>query len=174
MMSDTRVIIVMGVSGAGKTTVGQALAAQLGWLFIEGDEFHPAANVAAMSAGRPLTDADREPWLRALRARIEEIIAAGQHAVLACSALRHGYRRILAGGGDGAVRFVHLEVPLEILKERVAHRTGHYMPASLLGTQLATLEESQTAVRVDGSRPVPEVVQAIVKALGLQAHGRVE
>lgn len=151
----------MGVSGAGKTTVGRALASRLGWQFIEGDDFHPAANIQAMAGGHPLTDADRAPWLAAIRARIEQIMQAGDHAVIACSALKHAYRRILAGKDPDAVRFVQLDVPREVLEERLARRHGHFMPASLLDSQLATLEGSTTALRVDGTQPVESLVDQI-------------
>ncbi len=160
-MRKPAVVIVMGVSGAGKTTVGRALSTRLGWEFIEGDDFHPAANIEMMAAGHPLTDADRAPWLAALRRRIDEILASGGHAVIACSALKHSYRSVLAGQDSDAVRFVQLDVPREVLRERLRHRHGHFMPASLLDSQLATLEESTTALRVDGTRPVEALVTQI-------------
>jgi carbohydrate kinase (thermoresistant glucokinase family) len=152
----------MGVSGSGKTTVGTALAKRLGWLFIEGDDFHPAANVAKMAAGHPLTDADRAPWLAALRQRIEEALASGESAVIACSALKHTYRSVLAGDDPESVRFVQLDVPIEVLRERLAHRQGHFMPVSLLESQLQTLESSKTALRVDGTQPVERIVEMVV------------
>ena len=157
-----RVIIVMGVSGAGKTTVGLALASRLGWPFIEGDDFHPAENVAAMAAGRALTDADRAPWLAALRRRIEEILAHDGRAVIACSALRHSYRRMLVRHDGDAVRIVHLQAPASVLRERLERRAGHFMPASLLDSQLATLEPSASAFPVDATMPVETIVDAIV------------
>lgn len=155
-------MIVMGVSGSGKTTVGTALARRLGWPFLEGDDFHPAANVAKMAAGHPLTDADRAPWLAALRRRIDEVLRDGESAVIACSALKHSYRSALAGNDTDAVRFVQLDVPVEVLRERLEHRQGHFMPASLIGSQLATLEPSRTALRVDGTLPVEKIVDQIV------------
>jgi carbohydrate kinase (thermoresistant glucokinase family) len=160
-MSTPAVVIVMGVSGAGKTTVGRALARRLGWSFIEGDDFHPAANIELMAAGHPHTDADRAPWLAALRAQIEHIMRSGDHAVIACSALKHRYRSVLAGQDSEAVRFVQLDVPRGVLEQRLAHRHGHFMPPSLLDSQLATLEESTTALRVDGTQPVESLVDQI-------------
>lgn len=156
----------MGVSGAGKTTVGRRLAADLGWDFVEGDAFHPAANVAKMRAGHPLTDADRLPWLRALRGGIDALTAAGCDAVVACSALRQSYRDVLAGGRP-EVTFVWLSVPPALLRQRLARRSGHYMPAALLDSQLATLEVPADAIGVDASPPPAEVVAAIRRALGL-------
>ena len=169
MTSRVRIVIVMGVSGAGKTTVGRALAERLGWPFMEGDDFHPAANIAAMAAGHPLTDADRAPWLAALRKQIEQTLAAGGHAVIACSALKHSYRRMLVREDGEAIRLVHLEVPPAVLRDRLRHRQGHYMPASLLDSQLATLEASTSAVRVDGTLPVDDIVDAVTRGLHLSA-----
>ena len=155
----------MGVSGSGKTTVGTALAKRLGWLFIEGDDFHPAANVAKMAAGHPLTDADRAPWLAALRQRIEEALASGESAVIACSALKHTYRSVLAGDDPESVKFVQLDVPIEVLRERLERRHGHFMPVSLLESQLATLEPSSTALHVDGTLSVEQIVDSIIRWL---------
>jgi carbohydrate kinase (thermoresistant glucokinase family) len=115
-----------------------------------------------MAAGHPLTDADRAPWLAALRARIEETLANGGSAVIACSALKHAYRKALARDDGDEVRFVQLDVPIEVLRERLAHRGGHFMPVSLLESQLATLESSSSAMHVDGTLPVDRIVDAIV------------
>jgi carbohydrate kinase (thermoresistant glucokinase family) len=170
-MTSPRILIVMGVSGAGKTTVGEALARQLGWQFIEGDDFHPAANVEKMAAGHPLTDADRAPWLAALRRRIEQLLASGQCAVIACSALKHSYRAVLAGHEGGQeIRFVHLDVSAAELQRRLETRHGHFMPPELLASQLDTLEESHTAFRVDGEQPVGEIVESIVEHFALGAR----
>lgn len=132
-------LVVMGVSGAGKSTVGRALAAQLGRPFLEGDDFHPAANVRAMAAGVPLTDDDRWPWLDAIAAALATHAAAGTSTVLACSALRRAYRDRLRAA-PGRVRFVLLQMPADELDRRMSARAGHFMPARLLGSQLATLE----------------------------------
>jgi gluconokinase len=158
-----RVVVVMGVSGAGKTTVGKALAAQLRWKFYEGDDFHPRTNIEKMTAGHPLTDADRAPWLAALRRVIDGIIARQEHAVLACSALRHQYRKVLtpAGPDREAVRFVYLEVPKDVLHQRLATRQGHFMSAAMLDSQLATLEPPRRAEAIDGTLPVDEIVRQI-------------
>ncbi|MGE3857551.1 MAG: gluconokinase [Dehalococcoidia bacterium] len=157
------IVVVMGVSGAGKTTVGRALAARLGWAFLDADDLHPAANVAKMAAGQPLTDTDRAPWLDAVAAHIAAWDAEGRSGVVACSALRRGYRDRLATACDG-VRFVHLDVPPAIARERLAKRAGHFMPASLLDSQYATLEpiaddERRRAVSLDATPPPADVVE---------------
>ena len=156
------IYVIMGVSGSGKTVVGKALAAKLGLPFHDGDDFHPPANVAKMSAGIPLTDADREPWLRTLAGKIQEWNTAGG-AVLACSALKETYRQQLREGGD--VRFVFLDVPKQLLAERLRGRTGHFMPVTLLDSQLATLEIPKDAIRVSDTGTVDETVAQIVAAI---------
>ena len=142
-------VVVMGVSGAGKSTIASRLADDLGWDFEEGDELHPAANVAKMAAGEPLTDSDREPWLQRVAGWIEAEIAAGRHGVITCSALKRAYRDLLR---RPEVLFVYLEVPRAELQRRLAGRKGHYMPASLLDSQLDALEppgEDEAALTVD-------------------------
>lgn len=133
------VAVVMGVSGSGKSTVAERLAAEHGWDFLEGDLLHPAANRAKMAGGTPLDDEDRRPWLEAIAAWIADHLRAGRNGVVACSALRRVYRDRLRQAGPG-VRFIYLRVPRPTLFERMTHRQ-HYMPASLLDSQLATLEE---------------------------------
>src|SRR5262245_28734087 len=136
------VIVVMGVSGSGKTTIGRALATRLGWPFEDGDDLHPTANVAQMRRGIPLTDADRAPWLERLGAIVEDPGATAANLVLACSALRKRYRDVLRAHGDGHVlRFVHLKGDYELIAARIRSRTDHFMPASLLQSQFDTLEE---------------------------------
>ncbi|WP_432510472.1 gluconokinase [Kineococcus sp. SYSU DK001] len=130
----------MGVSGSGKTTLATDLARARGWTFAEGDEFHSAANVEKMRSGHPLTDEDRWPWLRSIADWIGERAAAGESVVVTCSALKRVYRDLLAGA-DPSVVFCELQVPDEVLADRMAHREGHYMPASLLRSQLDTLED---------------------------------
>jgi gluconokinase len=165
------VIVVMGVAGAGKTTVGRTLADALGRAFHDADDFHPAANVARMRAGIPLTDADRVPWLDALRALVGRCLTQGTAAVLACSALRQAYRDALvpAGAAD-AVHFVFLDVPPATAARRLSARTNHYMPASLLESQFATLEQpteaSHAVLRVDAEWPVDALVAEVRRALG--------
>ncbi|MDX6230956.1 MAG: gluconokinase [Frankiales bacterium] len=138
----TTTIVVMGVSGSGKTTVAAELVARTGWTFAEGDSFHPAANVEKMRAGHPLTDEDRWPWLQAIADWIGEHERAGQNAIVTCSALRRVYRDLLRDGHP-SVWFAHISVPESVLNERLTHRQGHYMPAGLLGSQLSTLEPLQ-------------------------------
>jgi gluconokinase len=137
--SMTRTLVVMGVSGVGKTSVAAELVERTGWAFVEGDDLHTDANRAKMAAGTPLDDDDRWPWLRRIAAWIGEQEAAGRDAVLTCSALKRSYRDVLRDGHP-SVRFVHLLAPPELIKNRVDARRGHYMPPSLLASQLDTLE----------------------------------
>jgi gluconokinase len=162
------VIVVMGVSGAGKTLVGRALAAALGWPFHEGDDYHSPENIEKMSHGIALDDADRAPWLDAIHALIIQIVSSGATGVIACSALKDVYRTRLASGATaGAVRFVFLDVPRSVLEERVRARKGHFVPPELLPSQLATLEVPRNALRVDGTLPVTEIVRQIRNELGI-------
>src|SRR3954469_6914421 len=140
------IAVLMGVSGAGKTTLGELVAQRLGWRFIEGDEYHPKENVAKMAAGIPLEDADRWPWLDALNRRLRE----ERDAIVTCSALKESYRRRLLEGIADA-RIVHLHAPKEVIAERVAKRRHKYMPASLLDSQFATLEPPSDAIDIDVS-----------------------
>jgi gluconokinase len=167
--SDVHVIIVMGVSGAGKTTVGRALATGLGWTFYEGDDFHPQRNIEKMAAGQPLTDEDRAPWLAALRSLIDGLLARDDRAVVACSALRHAYRKGLTPEEPrrDSVKFVFLDVPAAVLRQRLRQRQGHFMTDALLDSQLATLEPPRNALRVDGTRPVAEIILEVRRQLGL-------
>jgi gluconokinase len=141
------IVIVAGVSGSGKSTVGALLAGRLGWRFADADGFHPAANVAKMRAGVPLTDEDRWPWLRAITAWMDERIAAGESAVVTCSALKRSYRDLLLDGRPQA-RMVFLALDREVLARRLAARHGHFFPEQLLGTQLTDLEPLQPDERV--------------------------
>ena len=138
----TTTIVVMGVSGSGKSTVAEKLVERLGWEFAEGDDFHPGANVAKMRAGTPLDDEDRRPWLRTVADWIGERERAGRSVIVTCSALRRSYREALRDGHP-SVWFAHVTVDPEVLRDRLRKRTGHYMPSSLLESQLATLEPLQ-------------------------------
>lgn len=160
------VIVVMGVTGAGKTTVGQRLAKTLGWPFHDADDFHPPANKVKMNAGVPLTDDDRWPWLRALRAVIEQALAEGTSAVVTCSALKRAYRDVLSGGLVD-VHYVHLTGDKQVLAGRLASRRGHFMNPALLDSQIATLEAPADALDVDVAQNPAEQVAFIRRALGI-------
>jgi len=168
------IVVVAGVAGSGKTTVGQLLAAQLGWTFTDGDAFHPAANVAKMRAGLPLTDADREPWLAAIGAWMDDIADSGQSAVLACSALKRRYRDELLYGRDHA-EMVFLLISEEEDHQRLAMRAGHFFHEPLLASQFADLELPQDEPRVHlitvGKRPAGQVATEVIKLLGLAPAG---
>jgi gluconokinase len=157
------IIVLMGVSGSGKTTVGEALARALGWPFHDADDYHPPQNIAKMAAGTPLTDEDRWPWLDAMADAMREVESRGGNAVFACSALRQAYRDRLARAGD--VHFVFLEGDAATIAARLARRRHKYMPASLLASQFATLEPPRDAVRIDIRKSVDEQVAAIRHAL---------
>lgn len=160
-------VVVMGVSGCGKSTVGRRLAQALGLPFVEGDELHPPANVAKMAAGTPLTDDDRATWLNTLAEVLAGAAARGHGVVLSCSALKHRYRDQLRAGAPG-LRFVHLHGAPETLAERLAQRSGHYMPLSLLPSQLATLEmptDDEAVVTLDIGQPPERLVDQAKEAL---------
>jgi gluconokinase len=162
-------LVVMGVSGAGKSTVGEALAARLGWPYQDGDQFHPESNVAKMRAGHPLTDEDRWPWLRAIAAEIDRVCKLGGHVVMGCSALRRVYRDILVHGRTD-VRIVYLNGTEPLIEDRLSHRTGHFMPPGLLASQFATLEPpgpDEHAVITSIEVPVEAIVDDILHQLGL-------
>src|SRR5215470_396542 len=146
------IIILMGVSGSGKTTIGQRLAEALVWPFYDGDQFHPQANVAKMQQGIPLTDEDRWPWLQALRAHIATCIQQGVSAVLTCSALKQVYRDYLLID-ETQVQLVYLKGDYDLIHARLAQRHGHFMPPELLASQFAALEEPERAVVVDIGHP---------------------
>jgi gluconokinase len=168
------IVVVAGVAGSGKTTVGQLLAGRLDWLFADGDSFHPAANVAKMRAGLPLTDADRAPWLAAITAWMDDIIASGQSAVLACSALKRRYRAELLSGRDQA-ELVFLTISKEQDEARLASRTGHFFREPLLASQFADLELPADEPRVHlitvGERPAGQVATEIIGLLGVTPAG---
>jgi gluconokinase len=153
------IVVLMGVCGCGKTTVGRALAAAQGWAFHDADAFHSRANIAKMAAGQPLTDEDRWPWLDSMASAMGAILARGEHAVFACSALREAYRERLRRAGD--VRFVFLDGDFDTIAARLASRTHEYMPATLLASQFATLEVPVDALRLDVTLPVQAQVEVI-------------
>ena len=166
-------LVVMGVSGSGKSTIARQLATALAWDFLDGDDLHPPANIAKMADGVPLEDADRWPWLDAIAGWMTRDRAAGRHGVVACSALRRVYRDRLRRAGPG-VYFVYLQVPREELARRLRRRT-HFMPPTLLGSQLATLEEpagDEPAVRVLAEGPVRDTVEQALRGLGMSMHPR--
>jgi gluconokinase len=159
------VIVVMGVTGSGKTTIGRLLAMRLGWEFADADDFHSAANKEKIRHGIALTDADREPWLSALRKQISQWIAGEKSVVLACSALRRSYRQQLRTGTE--VRFVYLKGTYDLIAERLRTRKGHFADEQILASQFATLEEPSDAIVVD-IHPSPErVVAEICRKLSL-------
>jgi len=155
------IIILMGVSGSGKTTIGTRLAHALGWPFYDGDQFHPPANVAKMQQGLPLTDTDRWPWLHTLRAHMETWLQQGLSAVLACSALKQVYRAYLLLE-DPEVKLLYLQGEYARIHERLTQRRGHFMPPGLLASQFAALEEPAQGVVVDIGPP-PETIVALIR-----------
>ena len=160
-------LVLMGVAGCGKTTAATGLHDALGWPVAEADDFHPEANIAKMSRGAPLTDADRRPWLESLRAWMSEQADRGTRTIVTCSALKRSYRDLLVGA-HGRVFFIHLVADEEALRERMEHREGHFMPSALLPSQFADLEplaDDEDGVTVT-SRPTPEqTLEAILAAL---------
>ena len=169
MSTDRGIYVVMGVAGCGKTTVGRALAAALGVEFVEGDDYHPPANVRRMAAGIALTDADRAGWLSAIAARLRTGRADGKGLVVSCSALKRAYRDVLRAAVPD-LRFVFLDGPATMIAERMASRRGHYMPPSLLGSQLATLErpaDDEAALHCSIEAPPEQIVADLVARLRL-------
>ena len=161
------VLVVMGVSGSGKSTVADLLSARLGWPFMEGDSLHPEANIAKMESGQPLTDEDRWPWLDKVAAWIEGQQAAGQDGIITCSALKRSYRDVLDRRGDGVV-FVHLVGERQTLEQRMQARAGHFMPPGMLASQLETLEEpepDEPSIRVPIEQAPTQIVDQVVTEL---------
>lgn len=158
------VILVMGVAGAGKSTIGEALAKRLGWVFLEADDDHPPENIAKMAAGIPLTDADRVSWLENLRTRIRQHVAAGENVTVACSALKEKYRDYLRDVPTRTV-VVFLDVGRAVLEDRLRYRRHHFAHVDLLESQLQTLEEPKNAIVIDAARPITENVEEIVRRL---------
>lgn len=162
------VIVVMGVSGSGKTVVGQALAARLDWAFEDADNWHPSSNIEKMRRGVPLTDGDREPWIRALSGAIGKWTVDNRNVVLACSALRKEHRSALLAAAPQHLRFVYLRGTYKEIDMRLRHRAGHFMPESLLKSQFAALQEPSPAevFIVDSNQPVSVIVDSIIQGLG--------
>lgn len=168
----TVTLVVMGVSGVGKSSVAAELVARTGWAFVEGDDLHPGSNRRKMASGHPLDDDDRRPWLRQVAAWIGELEATGRSGVVTCSALKRSYRDLLRGGHP-SVRFVHLLAPPELIARRVTARPGHYMPPSLLDSQLTTLEDLQpdeAGTSVDTTGDPPTVAERALHELGLDGE----
>ena len=161
------VIVLMGVAGAGKTTVGRRLSEVLQWPFLDGDEVHPLENIVKMSRGIPLTDEDRRPWIQALRKSIAEWLEQRLNAVLTCSLLTHAYRAAVLAGHEPHVKLAYLRASRELLRERLTGRTGHFAGVALLESQLALLEEPSDALVLDASRQPEQLVQTIRTALRL-------
>jgi gluconokinase len=171
-LMNARVLILMGVSGCGKSTIAAILASRLQWPFEEGDALHPQANIEKLAAGHPLTDADRWPWLAKVADWVGERLDAGQNGLITCSALKRSYRDLINRRGSG-VMFVFLAGSKETIAARLAARHGHFMQASLLDSQFADLEEpapDEPAIRVDIGPPAAEIAEQIVEDLGLAAH----
>lgn len=167
-------LIVMGVSGSGKSTIADSLAERLVWTYEDGDRFHPASNVAKMSAGQPLTDEDRWPWLQAIADEIDRVCEASERAVIACSALKRAYRDILVHGRND-VRIIYLNGTQDLIASRLSLRKGHFMPPGLLASQFKTLEppggsENPVTVSIDDS--VDAIVDDIIRQLGLSPADR--
>lgn len=162
------ILIVMGVCGSGKSTVGERVSQRLGWLFRDGDSFHPPENVAKMRSGTPLTDDDRRPWLLAIQSFMRAENAAGRNAVVACSALRHSHRQLLLQGEPG-VKFAHLHGSKELIATRLRERKGHFMPPTLLDSQFATLEPPTDIPCFDIDATPDELVEQICQRLELTA-----
>ena|SRR5690349_2408325 len=161
-------LLLMGVTASGKTTVGKLLADRLGWPFYDGDDFHPAANVEKMAHGIPLTDDDRAPWLAALHQVMAETEQRGESAIIGCSALKAAYRRVLSDGLH-TLRIVFLHGDPEVLQARLDHRVGHFMPRTMLPSQMAALEEPTEpgVITVNAANPPDVIVQQILNALQL-------
>jgi gluconokinase len=159
------IVVIMGVTGSGKSTIGKLLARELRWPFVEGDVYHPAANIEKMRRGIPLDDEDRQPWLDAIRRRLDELTAAGQDVVLACSALKHDYQQYLAAHTRESVRFVALVGSEELIRRRLADRKGHFMNPALLDSQFETLDPPRDALCIDIDAPPQAIVSEIRRKL---------
>lgn len=160
------VYVVMGVSGCGKSTVGAMLASRMNISFIDADDYHPEKNVEKMMRGVALMDEDRIPWLEKLGELIKETLSKGEEMVLACSALKHSYREILAGQNSRFVRFIYLKCSFGTVRKRLQARRGHFMPPALLESQFADLQEPRDAFSVDAELPAERIVDSVVDWIG--------
>ncbi len=160
------IIILMGVSGCGKSTVGEALGKKLGWIFHDGDDFHPQANIDKMSNGIPLNDEDRQPWLDNIRDLINQHLQSGESAIIACSALKESYRQRLKQGCTQVV-FIYLHGTYELIRKRMQERKGHYMKKSMLLSQLSDLEKPGNAIEIEINNDISTITDNILKALHL-------
>lgn len=166
MPAAPKIILLMGVAGSGKTTIGRQLAGELGWPYHEADDFHSAANKAKMGRGLPLDDHDRAPWLAAIRAAIDADLAAGRNAVFTCSGLKDQYRRVLLAGAPG-VSLVYLACDLETSLARVSRRAGHFLKAEMVRSQFAALEAPVDVLTIDTRRPPGKIIAEIRRQLSL-------
>ena len=163
------IILLMGTTGAGKTTIGKLLAAKLGWAFVDADDFHPPANIEKMKHGIPLTDADRWPWLEKIHSELLRLDQAGKHVVLACSALKESYRKQLSAGLD--LRLVYLRGSYEVMRSHIEGRHGHFAGESILAGQFADLEEPHDALVVDVNATPEEIADQVIHRLNLPLNG---
>ena len=154
----------MGVAGSGKTAVGKGVATRLNWVFLDADDFHPAANIEKMKQGIPLNDQDRIPWLRALRDELTRLLGEGRSVILACSALKEAYRQLLSDD-MAAMSFVLLDVDQETIRQRLQHRSAHFFPKELMDSQFAALEHPKEAIIIDARKPLDEVIDRVIKAI---------
>jgi gluconokinase len=159
------IIVLMGVTASGKSTVGKRLALELGWRFLEGDDFHSPDNIEKLRQGKPLNDEDRKPWLEAIREAIRAALDRGENAVIACSALKEPYRRMLRVGEQ--VAFVYLKATIDLIQKRTARRAGHFMNPNLIQSQFDTLEEPQDVLQIDAGLTPAEIVQVIRNRLSV-------
>jgi gluconokinase len=157
--------VLMGVAGSGKTAVGKQVADKLHWLFLDADDFHPPANIEKMKHGIPLTDEDRAPWLQRLHDELQHQVNDRRSVILACSALKESYRKILRDETFPPT-FIYLDVDPETIKERLSHRSSHFFPKELMDSQFATLEKPKDAVVVDARKSLDDVVNAVIRVLG--------
>jgi gluconokinase len=157
-------VILMGVAGSGKTAVGMQVAQKLDWIFLDADNFHPPANIEKMKHGIPLNDEDRAPWLQRLRDELQHQTAEGHSVILACSALKESYRRVLRDEVSPPT-FIYLDVDPETIQNRLQHRTAHFFPKELMESQFAALEKPKDAIIIDARKPLADVVDHVIEAL---------